>query len=372
MPATLSDIINIIEKIAPPELAETWDNVGLQIGDQEREVHKVWVALDPLPQVVSAACEQGVDLLVTHHPLIFRPLARIDTGTPLGAIIRQAAASRLAIYSAHTNLDSAAGGLNDLLASRIGLNRIAALSQTEQTDACKLVVFVPPDYEQQFLKALFETPAGSIGAYSCCSFRCSGRGTFRAEAGAKPFSGQIGSISQVDEVRIETVVDRADIQNVVAHLRKHHPYETMAYDVYPLVAREVKPGPGRIGDLEVPMELEAFARNVKALLGLKTIKYAGRANLPVERVAVCSGSGAALLDHFFKSTAAVFVSGDMRYHDARAVESADRGLIDIGHFQSEYIVVEELAQRLRTEMKARKLNVAVEASRMEVDPFCTR
>ena len=373
MTATIADIIKVIEARAPLHLAEEWDNVGLQVGKMDWPVQSVWIALDPLYDVVDGACRNNVDLLITHHPLIFQPLRCIDFNTPVGSIIQMATQHRLGIYAAHTNLDSAAGGINDVLAYRIGLTNLNVLGKAKTTAIYKLVVYVPAEYEQQVLGSLFETKAGEIGSYTCCSFRSRGKGTFRPGATAKPFIGRPDEISHVDEVRLETVVRREDLSAVIEHVRENHPYETMAYDIYPLLPPETdtkhKHGMGRVGELGETMELLSLALSIKKKMGLKFVKVAGKPDLLVRRAAVCSGSGSRLMNDFFSSGAQVFISGDLRYHDAREAEAANLALIDIGHFASEALVLEMLAERLNKELSANGLDVKIEAYRLENDPF---
>lgn len=373
MTATVADIIKIMETVAPVRLAQEWDNVGLQVGQKDWPVRNIWVALDPLYNVVDAACRHDVDLLITHHPLIFQPLRSIDFNTNIGSVIQMATGSQLAIFTAHTNLDTVADGLNDILASRIGLSNLSVLGKVQTEEVCKFVVYVPVEYEQKVLNALFETKAGQIGAYTCCSFRNSGQGTFKPGSSSQPFIGEPGEISHADEIRIETVVRKEDLASVVEQVRKKHPYETMAYDVYPLALMETdlmdNQGLGRVGDLDKTMELLPFARMVKDKLGLESVKVAGKPDLQVMRVAVCAGSGSSLMSAFISSGAQVYISGDLRYHDAREVEAANLGLIDIGHFASEYIVIETLAHRLTKILTANQLDVKVEACKLEKDPF---
>jgi dinuclear metal center YbgI/SA1388 family protein len=271
-----------METIAPSYLAEEWDNVGLQVGQNDWHVRKIWVALDPLTNVVSAACDKNVDMLITHHPLIFRPLPALDFNTTVGSIIHRAIQCQMAIFSAHTNLDSVADGTNDILAKRIGLNNIETLGDS---------------------------------------------------------------------------------------IRKKHPHEAITYDVYPLLPCKGRQGLGRVGKLESPVGLTFLAETIKNALGIKSIKVAGRPDLPVRKAALCTGSGTGLLESFLLSDADVYISGDMRYHDARAVESANLGLIDIGHFASEYLMVEELAGRLQKIFSESGMDVAAEACQIETDPF---
>ena len=376
MTVTVADIIRIMETLAPSRLAETWDNAGLQVGRKDWPVRRVWVALDPTPDVMAAASEKGADLLITHHPLIFKPLKSVDFSTPAGSIILMASQHQMAIFSAHTNLDNVAGGVNDVLASKIGLKNLEILGKAMEPEICKLVVYVPAEYEQKILNALFETSAGSIGEYSCCSFRNRGKGTFRPGPLAKPFAGEAGKISHADEVRIETVVAQNDVTRVTEYIKDIHPYETMAYDVYPIQNSEFRipdsnriQGLGRIGELDEKMDLASFALKIKEILGLESVKVAGKPDLPVTRAALCTGSGSSLMNIFFSSGAEVYISGDLRYHDARDAEAQGRGLIDIGHFASEFMIVEVLADRLGKILHEAGMDVTVEACRLEEEPF---
>jgi len=374
MTASVSDIMERMEALAPFRLAEEWDNAGLQVGQGDWPVQKIWIALDPLPDVVAAACSADADLLITHHPLILKPLRSIDFSTPAGSIIRMAHEHRLAIFAAHTNLDSAAGGVNDILASEIGLINLKPLVPGQKSEIFKFAVYVPSEYERKVMNALFETQAGNIGKYSCCTFRHRGTGTFKPDDSAKPFSGRNGEISHTDEIRIEAVVPKNELAHVVDHVRKVHPYEIMAYDLYPMVSscndEEKKEGLGRVGELGEPTDLASFAGNIKKRLGLGAVKIAGNADLPVRRAAICTGSGSGLIKAFFSSSAQVYVSGDMRYHDARDVQAAGRGLIDIGHFASEHLFVRALGEQLREMLPQTGItDVKVEPCLIEKDPF---
>ncbi len=370
MTITVGDVIGVMNGIAPQELSEAWDNSGLQAGSRLWEVKKVWVALDPSPEVVEAAAKGGADMLITHHPLLMKPLKAADFDTPAGKLILTAAENRMAIFSAHTNLDKVTGGLNDLLAQKLSLANLRPLGASEDApDLCKLVVFVPGEYAKRVKQALFEGPAGRIGPYSCCSFSMKGIGTFRPSDAAKPFSGEPGKLSCADEVRVETVVERGGIDAVVEKIRRVHPYETMAYDVYPLVSGKTDEGIGRVGDLEKPESLGAFAKKMKASLGLSSLRLCGDPGLTVKSVALCTGSGGSLLPDFFGSGADLYITGDMRYHDARNLEEAGKGLIDMGHFASEHIVVDLLKERLGEHFSRCAEVVEVVGCDLEKDPF---
>ncbi|MFO7712976.1 Nif3-like dinuclear metal center hexameric protein [Desulfosarcina sp.] len=369
MTATVAQFIRILDRLAPPRLAESWDNVGLQIGNPNWPVKKVWTALDPLPEVVARACENGVDLLVTHHPLFFKPLQRIDCQTPLGRIVEMALSRHLAIFCAHTNLDSAPGGVNDVLAERVGLRNVRVLAGAGDAGMSKLVVFVPANHVKTILETLFALDAGRMNNYSCCSFRCDGVGTFLPGVGASPAIGKTGALTEVQESRIEILVDNAELSRVVDAVKKVHPYESMAYDVYPLGMGNPLSGLGRVGELQSPLPLGAFSVGLKASLKLATLKVAGNADMMIETVAVCSGSGASLLSQAIASGAQAYVSGDLGYHSALDANQAGIALIDAGHFGSEHLIVDGLASTIREAMKALRMSATVAAADMETDPF---
>ena len=369
MTSIVSDIIRLMEQIAPPHLAESWDNCGLQVGQRQWPVKHIRTALDPLPHVVSDAVDAGVDFLVTHHPLIFKPVQQVDFGSDLGRIIQQAADNHLAIYAAHTNLDKAPEGLNAMLAALIGLEALEPLVTGERSGAYKLVLFVPMSHIQVVTDALVETGAGRIGSYSGCTFRTEGEGTFIPGPGTNPFTGEPGRMNKVTEMRIEAVLNGTDIEKVIAAVQAVHPYESMAYDVYPVVTMDQQ-GLGRVGVLKTEMELGNFVRHVTSQLKLDGgVRLVGDPQRKVSRVAVCTGSGSSLTSDFLASEADVYISGDMHYHDAQAIEAAGRGLVDIGHFGSERIMVPGLADLLRRDLSAANYDVVVSASDVETDPF---
>ncbi len=369
MSVKISEIIKIVEEIAPLSLSEKWDNSGLQVGQGDWPAKKIVIALDPLLEVVEYACNSDADLLITHHPLIFKPLSKIDFSTPSGQIIKLSLENKLAIYSTHTNFDSAVGGLNEILSEKIGLTNIEVLKKSIVNDKCKVIFYVPEEHKDTVLKALFDSPAGNIENYTCCTFRSHGIGTFKPVDGATPFEGRIDDLSSVNEVKIETVVAVNDVDVVVNKVKKHHPYESMAYDVFPLITKDSDTGLGRIGMLEEPIGLSQFAQKVKTKLGLAHIRVAGNKEMIVDRVALCTGSGSSLMKDFYKSGAQVYLSGDLHYHDARDVEEKQLGLIDVGHFASEIIIIEALQKQLHNICLKRKYDIEIIASPVEKDPF---
>jgi len=350
-----------MDNLAPPALAEEWDNVGLQVGDPGRTVKTIWIALDPTYPVVKAACRQKVDLLVTHHPLIFKPLQSLNFSTPEGAIIDLAVRHHLAIFAAHTNLDSAPGGINDILAGRIGLNDLKPLATAKDRQRFKMVVHVPREVEPQMTRLLFQT-------------RFETGYPLKGSSSVMPVNGIVanrdtGKILHEDQLRIEIEVCPDELASVIKDLAEFQPDDQIRYDVYPLIAPGEGAGIGRIGSLGSALDLKSLALMIKKKLKLRNLKFAGDPALSVKKVAVCSGSGASLLANFFASGAQVFISGDLRYHDARAVEASNLGLIDIGHFPSEHLIVDVLAERLASIFADSKINLTVKACDIEKDPF---
>ena len=369
MSTTVADIIKAMEKIAPSNLAEDWDNVGLQVGQKNWPVKKVWVSLDPALDIVANACQNDADLLITHHPLIFKPLCSVDFDTTTGSIIRMAARRKIAIFSSHTNLDIVAEGLNDVLAEAIGLKSLKVLGKPVEEEKVKLIIYVPEDYEKKILDVILQTKAGNIGEYSACTFRNRGESTFRPGSMATPFIGKTGEISGANEIRIETVVQKDNVSEIIEYVRSHHPYETMAYDVYPLLTNEYCNGIGRIGELDEKIELKSLALKIKEKLRLKFVKISGNHELIVKRAAVCTGSGSSMMKYFLSSGAQVYISGDLRYHDARDAQAANLGIIDIGHFASEHLIVDVLAKRLESILSEAGMNIEVKPYSLEDDPF---
>lgn len=280
----VNDIIRLMETIAPRQLAQEWDNSGLQIGHEDWPVERILVALDPTLPVVQAACDRKINLLITHHPLIFQPLKCIDFKSPVGKILALATRHHLAIFSAHTNLDIVSGGLNDIFSRKIGLTNLRLLS-----------------------------PAEPI---SC-----------------------------------------------------PHLHEGMSSGIDPVHPKEIKNGFGRIGQLDQPVNFAELVKHIKSKFNLQYVKVSGCSDIIVKQIAVCTGSGSSLMKYFLKSEAQVFISGDLRYHDARDAEVRQRGLIDIGHFASEQLMVEYISHKLEMLFQEKLFNIIVEPYLDEKDVF---
>ncbi len=366
--ARIQDLVGLVHTLFPPALAEDWDNVGLQVGDPAAPVRKVLVALDPTEAALKMAQTTGAAALLTHHPLLFRPLKCLTPGDEVGRVIWRAVRDGVAIISAHTNLDRASGGLNDWLAERLGVQGSKPLAGGD-ADLLKLVVFVPAGHADQVAEALFAGGAGKVGRYDRCAFRTAGTGSFRAGPGTTPFIGREGVTEEVAEIRIETILPRTLVARTVEKLIKAHPYQELAYDLIPLANRRSDVGLGRIGRLVKALPLEAFAAQVRAALGCESLRMVGNPKALVAKVAVCGGSGASLLGEAARQGAEVLVTGDIKYHEARQAESLGVALLDAGHFATERLAVPELAACLGREAAARGLPLEFVEMGEEADPF---
>ena len=364
----VSDILGIINRIAPSRYAEEWDNVGLQVGDATAPADRVMVALDPTHDAVSAAIAADCTLLLTHHPLIFSPLKKIVATDPVGAVVAHAIRHGLAVASLHTNFDVAPAGVNDILAERLGVTGAVPLKVTAREELVKLSVFVPRGHEERVLEALFRF-GGGIGNYCDCSFRSPGTGTFRPLDGANPFVGEVGTRAEVEETRVEVLLRSDEVAAAVAALKGAHPYEEPAYDLYPLLNRGASRGHGRIGKLAQTTTLEHFAQEVSERLGGTAVRYVGAPGRKVGKVALCGGSGVFLLREALFQGADVLVTGDVKYHEARDAEALGIALLDAGHFATELPMAAGLAGLLREECGRRGYGPEIIVFEGETEPF---
>ena len=365
----LADLVGLLNGLYPPALAEEWDNVGLQVGDPAAEVERILVCLDAEEIALEEAERQNVQLVISHHPLIFKALKRLTPGDEAGRVLFRAIRNQIAVYSAHTNLDRAVDGLNDWLAARLGLENCQPVEPPQAAGYYKLVVFVPQGHETELMDALFAAGAGHVGEYDRCSFRSEGTGTFRGSDGTDPFIGQPGKQEEAEEYRLETIVPGARLAKVLARMYKAHPYEEVAYDLIPLANTRSDIGLGRIGTLPEAIELQQFAEQVRTQLNVASVRLVGAVGQQIKKVAVCGGSGVSLLGDALRQGADCLVTGDVKYHDAQRARSEGLALIDAGHFGTEQFMVTELSSRLRQALAERQLPIKVIEMAAEQDPF---
>lgn len=343
------DFLKVIDKLAPAALAEDWDNIGLQVGSRTAVLEKVMVTLDVSDEVLVEAASQGCNLVLTHHPLIFKPLDTVSEDSLTGRLLSRAARGGIAIVAAHTNLDSAKGGLADTLAELLELRNVKALSGAV-TDWLKLVAFVPAADLKQVKAAVFDAGAGVIGDYRHCSWSVAGQGSFLPVEGAEPAVGAVGRDELVDELRLEMVFPASRADDVIEALVRTHSYEEPAYDVYPLLTRRRDAGAGRVGDLSAETPLADVAAMAAELFGLEEAVYTGDPLRHIRRVALVPGSGAGLLEAASQSNAEVLITGDISYHQAQRAVELDINLINIPHDVSETLALANWLPRLNNEL----------------------
>ena len=364
----VSDIVGITNKIAPCQYAEAWDNVGLQLGDPAAQVSRIMVALDPGSPAIEAAIEARCHLLVTHHPFIFTPMKKISSADETGRLAIRALKNDLAVLSLHTNYDIAQGGVNDLLAERLGVQGTLPLRITGAEELLKLVVFVPKGFEARLLQALSPFQV-RIGNYRDCSFQGDGVGRFTPDSGAQPFVGSAGKPQEQQESRLELLLCKERLAGAVAALKVAHPYEEPAFDLYPVLNQGVIRGLGRIGVLAEATTAGDFALQVKKMLDASGVRLVGEAGRRVKKVALCGGSGASLLHEAARKGADLLVTADVKYHEAREAEALGIAVLDAGHFATELPMVRGLADALVRVLEVRKFETEVVAYQGEREPF---
>lgn len=360
----LSDITDFLERLAPLSLAETWDNVGLLLGDRGVAVSRVMTCLTVTPVTAQEAVERGAELIVTHHPVLFRPVQRLTADNPEGKTLLELIRAGIAVYSPHTAFDNAARGINDMLAERLGLSECRPLREAAGPAQVKLVVFISSGDLEPVSRAMFDAGAGTIGEYRECSFRVAGQGTFFGSDAAHPTVGQAGRREVVQEWRLEMVCPQSAVPQVIAALRQAHSYEEPAFDIYPLARPPGGTGAGRHGVLGEPMSLGKLAERVKTALGCRMVQVVGDPDRPIARVAISCGSGSELLPDACNHGCDMLLTGEASFHRRLEAEAAGIALLMAGHYATERFAVEKLAQRLRVELP----ELDVWSSEKEQDP----
>lgn len=361
---TVADVSAFLDRFAPPGTAADWDNVGLLVGDPAGPAGRVMTCLTVTPAVVAEAVADGVTLIVSHHPVLFRGAKKLTAATPDGRLLLPLLRTGVAVYSPHTAFDNCPGGINDGLAARLVLTGVKPLRPRDERGWCKFVVFTPEADLERVSDAVFAAGAGTIGAYEQCGYRTPGVGTFFGTEGANPAVGQKGRREQVSEYRFETIVPEARVPAVVAAMQAAHSYEVPAFDVYPLKAFPGLGGEGRVGDLPAAVPLRDLAETAKRSLAATAVGVVGDPLRPVKRVAVACGAAGEYLPDAIRAGADVFLTGEMRFHDCLAAEAAGIGVLLPGHYATERPGVEDLAGRLAAEFPG----ATVWASRRETDP----
>ncbi|MBN3035252.1 MAG: Nif3-like dinuclear metal center hexameric protein [Bacteroidales bacterium] len=366
MKTLLGQILDALEAAAPLLLQEEYDNSGIILGDPGQEIRRALVSVDVTPEVISEAVGRDCDLVIAHHPLIFKGIKRIGHSGITDQCIRMAITHNIAVCAMHTNLDHAGSGVNHWLGVKMGLTRMKVLRPREGM-LRKLVTFCPSDHAERLREALFASGAGHIGRYDSCSFNTSGFGTFKGSMESHPYVGERGKLHIEEETRIETIYPAHLEPIILQTLMQTHPYEEVAYDIYPLQNRFHGAGSGITGLLEKEMEETHFLDHVRSVTGAGMLRHSKLTGRPVRRVAVCGGSGVFLTGDALRAGAEAFVTADIRYHDF--FEANGRILlVDAGHYETEQFSTVAIAGILNEKIP----NFAILISRTNTNPVCYR
>lgn len=369
MAVKCTKIIEAMETLAPLYLAESWDNVGLQIGDLDRSVHKILVSLELTNEVIDEAIAKDIDMIIVHHPLIFKGIKSIVWNHAEGKMIQRLIQRGIQLYCSHTNLDVAVGGTNDYIAQLLNLEDIRPLKITRTTKYYKLVVFVPKSHVDIVREAMCSFGAGHIGKYSHCTFQSEGMGTFKPLEGANPFIGSCNHLEHVEESRIETIVSDDKLSTVLSEMISAHPYEEVAYDIIPLQHEAEHYGIGRVGVLEEPAHLFVLCEEIKNKLGMSHIRIIGDVNRIVKKIGLCTGSGAEYISDAFKLGCDCYITGDVKYHEAQYALQLGMTVIDAGHYETENIACQLIVDYLKQASASRQFDVELLTSTTYINPF---
>ena len=352
----VADLINELETIAPPELADGGTRSGCKSAT-EGEVNRVRVSVDTSPGVVERAIQADADMLVAHHPLIYHPLQSVTEDDPTARRVASLIRSNTALYVMHTNYDTVPGGINDVLAEKLGVVDCKPLMTRHQDPFYKIAVFVPQEAVDAVRDAMAEAGAGRIGQYTHCSFRTPGTGTFVPLPAAHPYRGGVGKLEEVEEYRLEMVCVGSWLDNVIAAMLESHPYDEVAYDLYELANEPVKYGYGRVGLLRNETTLEEFGEHVRRTLVPRYLKVEGDPKQAIKTVALCGGSGSSFFKEAARAGADVYITGDTKHHDILDANALGLSIIDAGHFDTEKPGMVALADRLHKALSGRGVDV---------------
>ncbi len=370
---TLGDVADAMEELFPAHWADDGDPVGLAVGDRADPVRRVLFAVDPVQAVIAEAVASGVDLIVVHHPLLFRAVHSVAASTPKGRAVHDLIRSGIGLLVAHTNADSAPGGVSQSLARALGLQDLRPLAPDRADPLDKVVTFVPSAAADAVVDALAAAGAGAINDYDRCAFLTTGQGTFRPGPGAEPAIGSVGRIELVDETRVEMVAPRHRRSDVVAALRAAHPYEEPAFDIIEMAGVDGERGTGRVGTLSEAMSLRTFAQLVvDALPPTATgARVAGDLATPVRTVGVVGGAGDFMLDAARQGGLDVFVTSDLRHHPASELREyvGAPALVDVPHWAAEWTWLPPAAQALSERLAASGKTVVCTVSTVCTDPW---
>ncbi|MFW6269420.1 MAG: Nif3-like dinuclear metal center hexameric protein [Bacillota bacterium] len=365
----IKDAVNLISNIYPDKFTMDWDNSGIQVGNLNHQIDNILVTLDINLKVIEEALNNNCNFIISHHPLIFKSLKSISGINETEQIVIKALKNDLVIYSAHTNLDIAPGGLNDYLAEKLGLKNTFPLKITDSSRLYKLSVYIPENSFREVKNALLANGAGCIGNYSHTSFAVKGEGTFKPLAGSNPYQGKINKINKTKEYKLETIIEEDNLDKIKNILLNVHPYEEVAYDIFLLQNNGEKYGLGRVGELNSEIELKKYLKLIKEKLDIKhRIRLVGN-NKKIRKVAICSGSGSDLIERAKRVQADIFITGDIKYHQAQTVVDSNMVLVDAGHYETEAIVKEFWKDKLNNILESEIKNINIIKSGINTNPW---
>ncbi|WP_440895865.1 Nif3-like dinuclear metal center hexameric protein [Amphibacillus sp. Q70] len=365
---TVGKVIDILEEWVPKKLASDWDNVGLQIGNLSMPVNKVMTTLDVTEEVVEEAIETKANLIISHHPLLFKPLKQINLNQPIGKIINLLIKHDISVYSAHTNLDIVTGGVNDLLAAKLALQDTKPLVPEGEEKLYKLHVYVPESHQEEVDQALTQIGVGQMGEYKDCSFSVKGIGSFTPSDQADPFLGEQGIKETVEEVKLEYMLPDCLVSKAVQQLIKAHPYEEPAFDLIELSNKGEVYGLGRIGTLPAEMTLKELTFQIKDVFQLSGLRVTGPLNQKVRKVAVLGGSGEKYYQHAKRLGADVYLTGDVSFHYAQDAQAVGLSIIDPGH-HIEAVMIEAVHNYLDKCLTEEYGQIEVIKTSLSTEPF---
>ncbi|SFI15320.1 dinuclear metal center protein, YbgI/SA1388 family [Tindallia magadiensis] len=359
MATTVREVIDALEGKVSAKLAMKWDKVGLQIGSMNNRVDKAFTTLDITPETLDEAIRRKAQLIITHHPFIFDPLKVIRTDEVKGDMIARIIKHDMNVYAAHTNMDIAKDGLNDWASDLLELQNVKILEETDTELLEKLVVFIPSEHVQKVSDAIMNAGAGHIGEYSHCGYYLEGTGTFMPLEGTNPFIGRTNKIENVEEVRLETILPVSIRNQIIQKMMEAHPYEEVAYDLYPLNNQGEKNGIGRVGNLSSEMSPEAFIEKLKQAFQIPSLRWTPGVSETISRVGILTGSGASAIGSAVAKGCDCLVTGDIKYHDAQYAHEQGIHLFDIGHFESEITFVPSMKKILQNQVEIKGLDIEV-------------
>ena len=339
------DIISFLEGWAPPSLQESYDNSGLIVGDPNTEVTGILINLDCTEAVVDEAIASNCNMVVAHHPIVFQGLKRFNGSNYVERTVIKAIKNDVLVYAIHTNLDNVSSGVNRMIGEKLGLENLKILAPRSGV-LCKLVTYIPTEHLEAVRQAIFDAGAGHIGNYDQCSFNLDGTGTFRGGDGADPFVGEVGKFQQESEVRFETILPTYLKGKVLTALLSAHPYEEVAFDIYPLSNSWNEVGSGMLGELAEPMTRADFLNHVKDRLDVPALRFTECSHQTIRKVAFCGGSGSFLIGAAKAKNADVFITSDIKYHQFFDGED-ELMLVDIGHHENEQFTSDLIHAKLK-------------------------